>query len=313
MWINRSKPKQGPWPKQPRRAVLAATASCTSFLVSGTFALLLLAQNRWFGAGDLRAFVVYSAGLALLLGVVAAGVTPMFWKWSPWSGYVGGALLGLGAGYVFALGNLLLLGPWFGAWSFPVLECWLAGGLAGGVAAALSLERTRPGRALAAGASLLALLVTIWLGYSPLMLALSGDQRLTVVLVKWIPSDQPLTIKEQRGLDTDSIVSLGEDALSLIRSAGVRGHIEVWGRSIHGRGPNATAVVLLQSPIPDHRTVRQPDRTTALYVQGPGGFQMFPASAKTLDREIALFGGPRLWYSVRLANDGVQSGSAFEW
>jgi hypothetical protein len=47
-----------------------------------------------------------------------------------------GFLLGGIAGFGFTLFNAWSLGPWFGAWSFNVLYCWIIGGSLGIVAVA---------------------------------------------------------------------------------------------------------------------------------------------------------------------------------
>ena len=293
------------------RRIIFVAASVGCVLASSAFALALFARKNWFGAGDLEAFFVCTAAFAVLLGALFVVVTPALWRRSALIGHVGSALVGLAAGYIFTLANALLLGPVFGAWSIPVLQCWLAGGLAGGVSAALSLERGRPVRALSIGLATAALLSGLWMGYFPAVISLSNDQELTVVFLKWTPSEEPLTIEDQRVFDR---TPLGSEVISLLSLAGTSGHVAILGRSIHGQGPPATALVLLHQPILEPTSVRQPERASVLYVQGPDGLRLFPSDAKTIDREIELAGGPsRVWYSVRLANGGLQSGSAFNW
>ncbi len=46
-------------------------------------------------------------------------------------------LLGGLAGFGWTLFNLEMLGPWFGAWSFNVLYCWIVGGAIGILVVAL--------------------------------------------------------------------------------------------------------------------------------------------------------------------------------
>jgi hypothetical protein len=56
-----------------------------------------------------------------------------------WLGILLGGLAGLGWTYL----NLGFLGPWFGAWSFNVLYCWIVGGVFGILTVALIGRRQR--------------------------------------------------------------------------------------------------------------------------------------------------------------------------
>ncbi|HEX6965341.1 MAG TPA: hypothetical protein VF166_06050 [Gemmatimonadaceae bacterium] len=101
-------------------------------------AALYLADNAWFGAGDLWAMLFWSVPFGVLLAIVigplsrrlAAAAT--LWRY--------GALVPLAGvlGYLWTVIVALVLGGWIGAFSFPVLFCWVAGGLLGGVVAAWS-------------------------------------------------------------------------------------------------------------------------------------------------------------------------------
>ena len=46
------------------------------------------------------------------------------------------------AGFCWTLLNYWFLGPWFGAWSFPVVDCWIAGGVIGFITVALPGKRS---------------------------------------------------------------------------------------------------------------------------------------------------------------------------
>lgn len=134
--------------------------------VSGLGALLgsvggatwYLAGNNWFGAGDLPAMLVWSAPLALLDALLVGSAARRLEGSSGWLRY--GVLVPLGAtvGVLWSIAAALLLGPWIGAFSFPVLFCWLAGGALGGIgAAAAANTRTWPVAVTLAAAVVLAL------------------------------------------------------------------------------------------------------------------------------------------------------------
>ena len=105
-------------------------------------AILYLAANEWFGAGDLSAMVVWSALLGLLVAAVVGPLSRRLERVASAWRYIALVPLGGVLGLLLTIGATLILGGWIGAFSFPVLFCWVAGGLLGGMAAAWS---SRPG------------------------------------------------------------------------------------------------------------------------------------------------------------------------
>src|SRR5215203_4483100 len=110
-------------------------AGLTSVVVAVGCATLFVAINDWFGAGDLSAMFFWSLPLG---GMVAFVTGRSFQPLSKKSRLVEAsalAAIGTVAGIVWTLAAAAILGGWIGAFSFPVLYCWMIGGLAGGVAA----------------------------------------------------------------------------------------------------------------------------------------------------------------------------------
>ena len=107
-------------------------------------ALVYLALNDWFGAGDLSALVVWSIPFTLLMGSTVRRLSVRSAGWSRGRQLLllGSAPAILGFAYVFVVA--LVLGPWIGAFSFPVAHIWmLAGALTGLLAAALLDRQSR--------------------------------------------------------------------------------------------------------------------------------------------------------------------------
>jgi hypothetical protein len=188
--------------------------------------------------------------------------------------------------------------------------CWMAGG-ASGVAGGLVLGPGSSARSRIASLVGLACLGGAAVVVSePLATMTSHDQTLTVRFLKWTPGSEPVTIESEGG------ELLGVAEAALVRAARPSGRILVlWGRSSHGRGPAASASILLTAPITRPVSLRQPDRSTALYLQDGDGFTVHPSDTRTLGREITLAphaGG--LWCSVRDAQGGIQGGPVrVEW
>ena len=92
--------------------------------------LYVLSRNGY-GAGDLYAFMFWSVAFALLLGAFGLGWArltsglPLIAR-----GLLGG-IVGAGSGLLWTIVVRLLLGPWFGAFSFPVVYFWMIGGCFG--------------------------------------------------------------------------------------------------------------------------------------------------------------------------------------
>jgi hypothetical protein len=121
-------------------------------------AVWYLAGNDWFGAGDLPAMLAWSMPLGLLEALFIGPAARRLRSSSGWLQYGVLVLLGGIVAVLWSLIAALLLGPWIGAFSFPVLFCWLAGGALGGVgAAAAANRRTWPVAVALAAAVVLAL------------------------------------------------------------------------------------------------------------------------------------------------------------
>ena len=119
-------------------------ASVVCLGASSLVAEILLVLNHGFGAGDMYAFLYWTSlfALALLLPAVAFAILLRHARTinRVWIGVLLGGLAGFG----WTLLNIAMLGPWFGAWSFNVLYCWIVGGAVGILVVAL-LGQSREG------------------------------------------------------------------------------------------------------------------------------------------------------------------------
>src|SRR3954471_4643396 len=116
-----------------------------TLLTSIAVAVAYLAKNRWFGIGDLSAMVVWSVPLAILVAVLTGRLGRSRLISGALLRYLVLVLLGAVAGYLWTLFAAILLGGWIGAFSFPVLFCWVGAGVAGGITAAwLTQPRSWP-------------------------------------------------------------------------------------------------------------------------------------------------------------------------
>lgn len=205
----------------------------------------------------------------------------------------------------------LALGPWVGAFSFPVLSCWVAGGASGIIAAAGTCTKLKRGYVLAELLLVTAIITAATIGTEPLFILLSRDQRLELVFVLWKPSSDPLSVEKQYGLGITS------EELTQLKLIGVTGQLTVMGPGTFGRGKHTRAVILMQHESESPVELAQPDGSEVIYLQYDNEWKMYPPNAPTLRRTIRLEPDKRnpgaTLYMVELADGSAQGGTAFTW
>jgi hypothetical protein len=91
-------------------------------------AFAFLWSNEWFGSGDIWAFGFWNLIFTGLLSVGGLVLTKYLYSLPPLVRVVVAMLTGSALGFLWTLVVYVMLGPWFGAFSFPVLYCWMIGG-----------------------------------------------------------------------------------------------------------------------------------------------------------------------------------------
>ena len=88
-----------------------------------------VAAHEGFGAGDIWAFAFWLAQLSIVVGIVALALGTLGCR--SWFRHTLSIFVGLVGGYVWTWFVYFTLGPWFGAFSFPVLHFWMLGAVVG--------------------------------------------------------------------------------------------------------------------------------------------------------------------------------------
>jgi hypothetical protein len=91
-------------------------------------ALVFLWSNDWFGSGDLSAFNYWNAIFTVLLSAAGLVLMKYLCLLPPLVRSVVAVLTGSALGFLWTVVVYVMLGQWFGAFSFPVLYCWVIGG-----------------------------------------------------------------------------------------------------------------------------------------------------------------------------------------
>jgi hypothetical protein len=111
--------------------LIAVAFLATAIVVAVGF----LASRRWFGVGDLYAFSFWSLILSIPVVAVALVLGRLLARLHPTIGFGLAVILGGILGYLSTVAVWMMLGAWFGAFSFPVFYCWLGGAMAACVTA----------------------------------------------------------------------------------------------------------------------------------------------------------------------------------
>ncbi|HXE56758.1 MAG TPA: hypothetical protein VNK43_02050, partial [Gemmatimonadales bacterium] len=143
---------------------------------------------------------------------------------------------------------------------------------------------------------------------------LTGEQALEVVFVRWEPSTADLHV----AAGALPATTLRPEELERLRDAGVRGRLVVQGSILHGRGPGARAIVVLQRQLAAPVELRQPDRADVIYLQSRNGWRTLPTpGVPTVDRVIRLGIAPHdsatTTYAIEHADRTVSEGAGFVW
>jgi hypothetical protein len=99
-------------------------------------AIAYLTANHWFGSGDLTAMLLWSLPLAAAVAALTGRLTRSLTTTGALGHYVVLVPLGTLSGGLWTVCAAILLGGWIGAFSFPVLFCWVGAGVMGGITAA---------------------------------------------------------------------------------------------------------------------------------------------------------------------------------
>jgi hypothetical protein len=130
----------------------------------------------------------------------------------------------------------------------------------------------------------------IWSFYLPVVASVVHarltDQRLTVQVVRWKPSQQALTVSD--GLQATNAALTTSD-IEQFRDLKLNGTIENAGCLVSGTtGAKGHALIVLDHPVLSRVELPEPDAVTVVYIQRHDGWEKYPATAPTLKRKISL-------------------------
>jgi hypothetical protein len=265
-----------------------------------------VAQNDWFGSGDLvPSYAIACIPFAVFLWIYAALFSRLVRAWPAWLATLVGLLFGAMAGFLGTSALAGFFGPWMATMSVDVLKSWVASA-AVFVPTAHLLNTGGMRKAPLLGATFLGLLgLAGFAGFSPLRSLVTGDQHLMLVLFRHIPGEQPLRIASEPEW-------LSERDRALIYGCGLTGTVECFGYSGSNstNWPRAKAIIVFTTGPSKPARLPQPKCSTILYLQRADDFVAMPEQAPVNDRAIELFRDDRdKWcYWVELISGGKSGG-----
>lgn len=288
------------------------------FLTAAVMSGIIVVINMGFGASDLLPFLVWSLPFAIVIALVKKGLMDILHQLSLLLRYIVAAVIGIIGGVLWTYIVAFFLGEWFGAFSFPVLPCWIASGASGLIIGTSSHKNEgRP--------AVIELLLVIMIGLCSMTVpkylfdSSSNNQKIEVVSVKWKSSLDPLTVQDSSNLNVPDNSRLSNEDMTNLESLGLSGQIDYAGSSgFVGRGKPTRVLIVMQHQLKEPVELKQPNGVNVIYIQNEDGWKMYPSDAPTLERDIRLWADERnpTWatlYSIERADTTRQGSTLFTW
>jgi hypothetical protein len=288
------------------KAVLISAV--TNLFVSCSVAIAFINMNQGFGSSDLWTFIFWTIPFVGLMAGITSPSIKLYRRLSFAIRLIVAVIIGALVGFLWTYIVATFLGPWFRAFSFPVLYCWIVGGISAMVAAA---GICRPITRIKVSIEiLLCLFIGAFavIGTKPLFKWILNDQHLDAVFVEWKPGTQPLSV--------DGYYKLTESEISQLKAAGLTGKLNVRGMFTTGEGKSVRAVIVMQHQLKENIDLAQPDGVNVIYIQYEDGWKKYPDDAPTLKRIMHLekdLQRNATTYMSDLASGGSEGADAFSW
>ncbi|MGH2574422.1 MAG: hypothetical protein ACRDFC_01845, partial [Ignavibacteria bacterium] len=111
------------------KANLFLKAFLTCLITSSVVFFILIFNQGGFGIGDFTAFIFWTTIFSVIIGVIGFLFNIILSGLNKFLQYVLFIIIGFLSGFFWTILIAMMLGPWFGAFSVPVVVCWIAGGL----------------------------------------------------------------------------------------------------------------------------------------------------------------------------------------
>ncbi|HXI39619.1 MAG TPA: hypothetical protein VNH83_06555 [Bryobacteraceae bacterium] len=115
------------------------------------------------------------------------------------------------------------------------------------------------------------------------------DQELGLSVLLWKPAVASLVIHDVQQIPNFPDMTLSPVEIQQIKSTGITGEVSTHtANNRYGTGKKSHVILIMQKPVAKPVELKEPDAASVIYVQYAGGWKMFPANARTLERKIRL-------------------------
>lgn len=261
---------------------------------------------------DLWAFMLWSAPFALAVGGIAILLHSRFQYKRKSAEWVKMCIIGSATGVVWTIIVSLLLGNWFALFSFPVVFCWIGGGISGLLVANSDESKdciVHTFLSILAASVICFLMILI---AKPVSLWIAEDQQLEIIFIEWIPGEGSLYFEPHRFGDRNYGLYIKE--IEVLKAAGLRGKLAYVSGSISGTGKLSRVVIVADHQISERVRLDQPNNSSVIYVQDGKLWRSYPDKYPTIGRKIELwvdqYGRIRYW--VENADGSRSGGTAYQ-
>lgn len=157
--------------------------------ISTLVAFFYVINNDWFGKGDIDGFACFTLVLSSLSLFLFTPSRKLYSRLSLILGILVALLLSVTQTIAFTTIVWLLLGPWIGAYSFPILWCWLAGTSAANCFVLLVSDNALNGKHVGMGAGIVCLAVGSIGSYNWLKDQVAVEQNFDIICLVHRPSN----------------------------------------------------------------------------------------------------------------------------
>lgn len=222
-----------------------------AFLLSFAVGILGVAQNEWFGKGDLWPYAVYCVPFAVFIWGISSVFFRLTRQLPSWLAVPIGFALGAFTGFLGTYAVAIFLWPGYGAMSVPMLKSWCVSA-AQFIPAAYLIRKGGLKKSSIVGAAVLSGSgLALFFALPPLWSIATKNQDLTTAFFQHVPGDEELKIVG--GPDW-----LTNEDRDLLVSSRLKGRLECFtsGGCNTTEWPRAKAFVIFNSELSE--TVRLP-------------------------------------------------------
>ena len=164
--------------------------------VSTLVGFIYVIFNNWFGKGDIQGFAVFSLILSSLSLLQFNFIKKLFARFKILPALFFVLLISVIQTIIFITIVWFILGPWIGAYSFPIIWCWLSGIIMGNFYVLIISENNFKFKHFGSGLSVIGILLLSIYTFNKIEEHLSTEQNFDIICLVYRPSETKPELKD---------------------------------------------------------------------------------------------------------------------